>query len=158
MKGCTAIQKTEALRTLSIHPKTCTPKQRPVQSKSNLRDYLAVSAMSPHNRDVPGRASYGPMITLAPATGNVAAGSSSADIGPMHCTGASTADNQLSSCEDSCDLDEVYQEPAWLASRMDIALTRVWEIVGLLYEHETACEVVVQSGGLGLEPFWGRRR
>ena len=53
------------------------------------------------------------MITLAPGTGREDNGcDADCDSGPMHLTGRVTASSQPSSCEDSCDFDEEYQDPA----------------------------------------------
>ena len=62
------------------------------------------------------------MMTLAPGTGREDNGcDADCDSGPMHFIGRVTASSQPSSCEDSCDFDEEYQDPAWLAFRVVIA-------------------------------------
>lgn len=60
---------------------------------------------------------HGPMMILAPGTGRLSTFSPSL-WGPMHVTGVLTSLSQPSSCEFSCDLEEVYHEPAWEGSRM----------------------------------------
>jgi len=60
---------------------------------------------------------YGAMMILAPGTGNSAVLCPSVR-GPMHLTGVLTAASQPSSWVFSCDLEALYQESAWVASRM----------------------------------------
>jgi len=61
-------------------------------------------------------------MILAPLTGRLSVGGEADDAGPIHRTGVVTALSQSSSCEDSCDFEEEYHEPAWLARRTDMII------------------------------------
>ena len=62
------------------------------------------------------------MMILAPLAGRVSVGGDADDAGPIQWTGGVTALSQPSSCEDSCDFEEEYHEPAWLARRTDMII------------------------------------
>lgn len=77
------------------------------------------------------RVSYGAMMARALDVG-IEIGPSCEDTVPIGVVEAGTASSQPSSWRESCDLLDVYQEPAWLASREDMLDVEKGETTGSL--------------------------